>query len=198
MKHNLIFKFDDTTDIGKEIEGEDSLSVVRQFLIQVMHVPNASNFYIPIAHRLGDPRNKHRAIATELDLILSHGNRLRSTRHGVSRQTPPSMTESNQFAMNTYKDKRIDFNNKARLNNGKLFVKGKVQTEFLEPRLPDPEPAEKNYEVEVTQSGTIKDSGSVFKSYAVSVNSLSDVTSGIQEVMMSMPVLRATLYMHTG
>ena len=97
------------------------------------------------------------------------------------------MTERNQFAMNTYKDKRIDFNNKAHLNNGKLFVKGKVKTEFLEPRLPDPEPAEEDYEVEVTQSGTIKDSGSVFKGYAVSVNSLSDVTSGIQEVMMSMP-----------
>jgi len=132
MKNNLIFKFDDTTDIGKEIEGEDSVSVVRQFLIQVMHVPNASNFYIPIAHRLGDPRNKHRAIlarfpiAAELDLILRHGNRLRGTRHGVSRQTPPSMTERNQLAMNTYNVKRIDFNNKARLNNGKLFVKGKV------------------------------------------------------------------------
>jgi hypothetical protein len=68
------------------------------------------------------------------------------------------MTERNQFAMNTYKDKRIDFNNKAHLNNGKLFVKGKVQTEFLEPRLPDPELAEEDYEVEVTQSGTIKDS----------------------------------------
>jgi len=95
------------------------------------------------------------------------------------------MTERNQLTMNTYKDKRIDFNNKAHLNNGKLFVKGKVQTEFLEPRLPDPELAEEDYEVEVTQSGTIKDSGSVFKGYAVSVNSLSDVTSGIQEVMMS-------------
>jgi hypothetical protein len=33
-----------------------------------------------------------------------------------------------------------------------------VKTEFLEPRLPDPEPAEEDYEVEVTQSGTIKDS----------------------------------------
>ena len=42
MKHNLIFKFDDTMQIGKEIEGEDSVSVVRQFLIHVMHVPNAS------------------------------------------------------------------------------------------------------------------------------------------------------------
>jgi len=147
MKHNLIFKFDDTTDIGKEIEREYSVSVVRQFLTQVMHVPNASNFYIPVAHRLGDPRNKHCPIlarfpiATELDMILRHGNRLRGTRRGVSRQTPPSMTERNQFATDTYKDKRIDFNNKSRLNNGKLFVKGKVQTEFLEPRLPDPEPA---------------------------------------------------------
>ena len=126
---------------------------------------------VPDSHRTGsDPEAR---------------NRLRGTRHGVSRQTPPSMTERNQFAMNTYKDKRIDFNNKAHLNNGKLFVKGKVQTEFLEPGLPDPEPAEEDYEVEVTQSGTIKDSGSVFKGYAVSVNSLSDVTSGIQEVMMS-------------
>jgi len=33
MKKHLIFKLDDTTDIDKEIEGEDSVSVVRQFLI---------------------------------------------------------------------------------------------------------------------------------------------------------------------
>jgi len=41
--------------------------------------------------------------------------------------------------------------------------------------------------VEVAQSGTIKDSGSEFKGFAVSVNSLSNVTTGIQEVMMTMP-----------
>ena len=56
------------------------------------------------------------------------------TRYGVSRQTPPSMTERNQLAMNTDKEKRIGYNNKIRLNIGKLFVKGKVQTEFLEAR----------------------------------------------------------------
>jgi len=119
MKYNLIFTFDATTDVGKEIEGEDAVSVVRQFLTHVMHVPNANQFCIPVAHRLGGQSGRRRAmlakfpVATELDLIMRHGNRLRGTRHGVSRQTTPSMAEQNQFAMDTYKEKRSDASNKA-------------------------------------------------------------------------------------
>ena len=62
-----------------------------------------------------------------------------------------------------------------------------MQTEFLKPRLPDPETADEDYQVEVDQSGTFKESGSEFKGFAVTVNSLSDATAGIQEGMMTMP-----------
>ena len=177
MKYNLIFTFDATTDVGKEIEGEDAVSVVRQFLTHVMHVPNANQFCIPVAHRLGGQSGRRRAmlakfpVATELDLIMRHGNRLRGTRHGVSRQTTPSMAEQNQFAMDTYKEKRSDASNKARLNNGKLYLKGKLQTVFLESRLPDPEPSDVVNQEEVAASNVIKDSGNVFQGFAMTARS---------------------------
>ena len=190
MKNNLIFTFDDTKEDGREVEGENTVSVVRQFLTQVMHVQNANTFYIPVAHRLGGRRGRHRAIlakfpiAVQLDEILKHGNRLRDTRHGVSRQTPPSITERNQFAMETYKDKRSDANNKARLNNGKLFIKGKLQTQFLEPTLPDPEPLGNDDDgTAPVESAKVKDSGSIFQGFAIKAKTLSDVTSGLQKVL---------------
>ena len=55
MKYNLIFKLDDTTDIGKEIGCKDSASAVRQFLTQVMHVPKANNIYIQLFQRFRWP-----------------------------------------------------------------------------------------------------------------------------------------------
>ena len=36
MKYNLVFSFDDATDIGKEVEGEDTESVLREFLKSAM------------------------------------------------------------------------------------------------------------------------------------------------------------------
>ena len=55
---------------------------IRQFLIQVLHVSNASNLYVLVTRRLDNPRNKHQTIlskfpaATELDLIPKHGSRV--------------------------------------------------------------------------------------------------------------------------
>ena len=48
MKYNLLIRLDNTTVVGKDIESEDLVSAVRQFVNQVTHVPNRSNFYIPV------------------------------------------------------------------------------------------------------------------------------------------------------
>ena len=85
MKYNLIFSFDRSTQEGREVDGEDCISVIKQFLGSVMSVPNASRIYIPVAHRLGKRVQGHtRAIvakipnASQLNLVLKHGSRLKT------------------------------------------------------------------------------------------------------------------------
>ena len=143
--------------------------MIGQFLTQVLlHL----NFYIPVARRLDYPGSKHRGklgkfpVGSELDLILKHGNRLRANHHGWSKRTTQSATERNQLAINSYKAKRIEFNNKARLANGKqLFLKFEIQIEFLEASLPDPEPVVGENQIGVVESEKVKDSGSVLKCF---------------------------------
>ncbi len=88
MKSNIIFTFDPTTQNGKEIPGENCISVVKTFMATVMNVPNANSLYISVAHRLGSRIHGYtRAIlakfpiAAELQTVLKHSNRLRNTRH---------------------------------------------------------------------------------------------------------------------
>ncbi len=101
------------------------------------------------------------------------------------------MTERHQFAMETYKTKRVDRANKARLTSGKLYIKDKIQTAFLVPTLPDPDPDTNGHELTVTESDTMSDSGSIFKGYSVTATSLSVVTSGLNEILASYPDVSA-------
>ena len=38
MKYNVIFNFDKQSDVGREIEGENCVGVVKKFLNSVMHI----------------------------------------------------------------------------------------------------------------------------------------------------------------
>ena len=91
------------------------------------------------------------------------------------------MVERNQFAMDTFKTLKTDIRNQARLSNGKLFVKGQVRTEFLEPKLPEADPA--GDEPVVTDSQAVRDLGSTFQGYASSARSLPEVTSGLNQII---------------
>ena len=57
MKENIIFSFDKSSDfgraIGKEVEGENSGEIVRQFLKRVMGMTGVEKIFIPVAHRIG-------------------------------------------------------------------------------------------------------------------------------------------------
>ena len=189
MKNNLIFNFDYSKSVGKETRGEDAAAVVRHFLISEMKVANANRFYIPVAHRLGGKRNGHRTIiakfpvASELDTILRHGKQLQGTKHSVSRQTPPSMTERNKFAMNKFKDMKKDVNNQARLSKGVLSIKGKVQTQFLEPSVPESDMPAEIDQPKVAESDTIDDSGSHFKGLATNVGDVQELSTALNTVL---------------
>ena len=68
MKYNLVFSFDNNSDAGREVEGENTIAVIRQFLSQVMSVPGAERFFIPVAHRLGGKHGRHRAILAKFPI----------------------------------------------------------------------------------------------------------------------------------
>ncbi len=188
MKCNIKFNFDRSTNVGKEIEGEDAISIVRRFLGDVMHVPGVDNFFIPVAHRLGPRINgvtrpilAKFPVSEELNLLFRHTNRLRETRHSVVRQMPPAMNERKQFAFDEYKAKKVDPRNKARLSNDKLFLKGKLQTQFQRPVLPDSSDLEAPLIMEGTE---IREKGSTFNGYAANIASMEELKSCIDAVIV--------------
>jgi len=60
----------------------------------------------------------------------------------------------------------------------------KIHIELLGVLLPDPEPSDDEYQKEVAGSENMKDSDSSFKGFTAIVNSLTDISTEIQEVMM--------------
>ena len=86
--------------------------------------------------------------------------------------------------MATYKSKKTDPQNRARLSDGKLYLKGKIQSQYVKPILPSPlTPPKSEYNV---RSGdkTIKDGGSVFNGYSCEANSLQQVADIRAQLMM--------------
>ncbi len=178
MKNNLIFSFDSSTDIGRDIRGEDSIGVIRSFLATVMHVPDVDKMFIPVAHRLGKPvQGKTRAIlaqfpvSSQLGMVLKHTNRLRGTRHYVNKQTPQPVKERQQFSMDAFKENR----GSARLVNDKLYIDGRLQTQFQEVSLPYSDHVVPIDAASVPVGNVIQDAGSLFKGYALPANTLVEV-----------------------
>jgi len=195
MKYNLLFNFDSNYDACKEVNGEDCVSVIRLFLSNVMQVPHADKFFIPVAHRLGKRQSGHNRailakfpISSQLDDVLKHANRLRNTKHYVARQTPAAINERHQFAMDMYKANR----DKSRLTNGKLFIQGKLQSQFQKPVLPCTT-AVAPIDTDSISTGTeIEDSGSKFKSYTLQASTLEQVKEAINLVQQIPDVTNAS------
>jgi hypothetical protein len=169
LKYNLIFNFDQAKGDCKEAEGENCIALVKRFISNVMSVPNAPMMYVHVAHRLGQRRpgairpilakflNVH-----ELQTVLKHTNRLRGTKHFVQRQIPPDVTERKNLALDEFKAKRGDVQNKARLVNEKLFIKGKLQTKYQAPKPPTvtvmfADPDQTDWVFDVGESGEVDD-----------------------------------------
>ena len=196
MKENLIFNFDRNTSVCREIRGEDCASVIRVFLGEHMNVPDSGRLCIPVAHRLGSyKRGVTRPIiakfpfANQLQNVLQHtkmldaSNRRQNTRHYVTRQTPAGINERKQLALPTFKDLKENPDNNARLVKDKLYVKGALQTQFVEATLPDVKPNDV-LEYPIEESDPVSDSGSTFQGYATRVSSLRDISIARQQLLL--------------
>ena len=180
MNENLIFTC--TGDDFKEAVGEDSVELVRHFLINVMGIDEAAHFFIPSAHRLGAKRRDGTQrqiiarfpIALELKKILDNTSRLKNSRNFVARQLPPAIRERHQFAMNEFKKAKAVKENKVTMFREKLFVNGKLQAKLLPARLP-PRP-ENPADVPLADGSLVDDqAGSTFTGSAARVTSLTEV-----------------------
>jgi len=182
---------------------ETCVDVVRNFLTSVMHVPGAKDFYIPVAHRLGNKRSGHTRsiiakfpIAIELSTVLRHGNRLRDTRHYVHRQLPPAVTERKNFALDEFKEKKRDVANNAKLINEKLFIKGKYQSKYQSRTLPGLKMDRSDGEPDISTSNDISDSGSIFTSYTAMSANLDDANDVVNAVIQKPGVSAASHVMY--
>lgn len=98
---------------------------------------------------------------------------------------PASVKERKQFALPTFKEKRTDPANKTSLVREKLYVKGKLQSQFLAATLPRA-PADGDDDLQIQSGGSVEDGGSTFTGYAASVTTLEEV-SAIRSKLLCRP-----------
>ena len=78
---------------------------------------------------------------------------------------------------------KADENNHARFIKDKLYVKGRLQEQFLEPILPEVTPNDV-HEHPICESEPVSDAGSTFRGYATQVSSLRDVSISRQDILL--------------
>ena len=186
MKPNLLFYLEDSYTDGHESRGENCVEIVRAFLHRIMGI-DSSKFLITVAHRVGKRvAGKSRPIlakipvASEIDAIMRNTNRLRDTKHFISRQMTAKQRERKQFVLPKYTSLKGDRENKASLSGDRLYVNGSLQTQYLPPILPNPS---ESCDIEIAECGSaIIDSGSTFYGYAVSASSLNDISDVIDSL----------------
>ena len=157
----------------------------------VLGVDKANALYIPVAHRIGrrNPLYTRAIIAKfpisdEFHLIMRNTNRLRNTHHQVIQQLTPRQRERKQFVLPVLKELRSIPDSEAKIYVDKLIVKGNVQDNYLEPKLPPPKLP--NPSVKVIPGDSITYSGSTFTGFAAHVASMQDV-SDVMELVKSEP-----------
>ena len=85
--------------------------------------------------------------------------------------------------MDKFKDMKKDVNNQARLSKGVLSIKGKVQTQFLEPSVPESDMPAEIDQPKVAESNNIDDSGSHFKGLATNVGNVQELSTALNTVL---------------
>lgn len=197
MKDNVIIRFDPAVVDYKEVQGENCVALVGSFFTNVMGI--TSKVYVQSAHRLGKiTPDRSRAIIARIpdsdqrSLVFRNANRLKDTRHFISQQIPPSKAERKQLVLPEFKTLKTDSRNKAVLYQDKLFVKNKLQTQFLSATLPDT-PATDVPPTTIAESRKKTDSGSVFRGYSAKVSTVTEVAAVKQFLVTNKPdVTKAT------
>ena len=198
MRDNIIFSFDPDDTNYHEADGEDCGGLVSSFISDIMGV--TANIYIQSAHRLGPKNlNKQRSIIARIpngrhrSIVFNNASRLRGTSHYITNQIPPSQQERRQFVLPEFKSRKADKNNKAVLKQDRLFVRNKLQTQFLPPSLPVISVRPDEASPTIAESSVRKDGGSAFKGYCAGVTSLNDVAAVRQHLITDKPdVAKAT------
>jgi len=105
---------------------------------------------------------------------------------------PQSRTERNKFALPEYKIKKSDVSNKAVLRQDKLYLKGKLQFQYLKPILPVSPISLTPDTQSVKESREKRDGGNTFKGYAASVSDLKDIARIRQHLLCRPDVAGST------
>jgi FtsZ-binding cell division protein ZapB len=197
MSDNLIFRFDPTATDYNEVKDETCTALVRAFIKNVLGIQ--TDIYVQSSHRLGKAiTGTQRPIiaripqAAQRALILQNAPRLRNTKHGIHSQLPASTVERRQLILPDYKELKKDIRNKAVLTQDKMYVKNKVQTQYLKPSLPS-QPLSDTSPCKISESKDKKDSGSVFRGYCARIGDLDDIAKVRQYLMYNVPdVSKAT------
>jgi len=135
--------------------------------------------------------------ALELNLVFKHaGQYLKATSHKVYRQIPPAISERKNFALPIFKEKRQDPDNRAKLVNDKLFLKGKYQAQYKEQALPPVSINRPKVTPEISTSDDVRDAGSVFRSYSAMATNLHEVRDVIDTLLQRSEVASATHLMY--
>ena len=83
--------------------------------------------------------------------------------------------------------------NKARLVNGKIYVKGRLQVKYLPPVLPTVDATDDDLpDITISESDQITDSGSIFKGHAAVVKNPDDVYVALGQSLQVDGVAAAT------
>jgi hypothetical protein len=197
MRDNLIFRFDPSVNDFKECKSENCVALVRAFLRNILGI--TEDIYIQTAHRLGkaSPANQRAMIARipqseQRTLIFRNANRLRDTHHYISQQLPPSCSERKQFTLPDYTQLKSDVRNTAVLTQDTLFVKNKLQTQYMKPQLPE-RPLAHEAPCVFTEGKEKKEAGSVFRGYCANVTDIKEVSDIRQYLIYNKPdVSKAT------
>ena len=134
-KANLIFNLDRDYEHAQEAEGEDCVAKVKQFLHDVMGI-DSTNFFIPVAHRIGKKGTHPRPIiatlpiAAQVQRVFRNTSRLSGSRHFVSRQQTAAQREHKRFVLAKFNALKANPANKAQIRGDNLFVKRKLQTQY--------------------------------------------------------------------
>jgi len=194
MRENLIFNFNPNAVDYKEAKNEDCVKKIHAFLRNIL---NITDVYISTAHRLGAfvPGSNRPIIARVMDgskrgEILKSNSRLRDTGHYINSQIPPSRAERKQFALPDYKIKKEKKDNRAEFRNERLFIRGKEQIQFANPKLPESDLP--NFYVDMKVSKQKKEGGSSFRGYYACASSLKDVSDAHTQLICDPNVAKAT------
>ncbi|KAK2152746.1 hypothetical protein LSH36_320g05000 [Paralvinella palmiformis] len=115
-------------------------------------------------------------------------NRLRYTRHFITKQLTAKQRERKQFVLPMYRDLKVNPDNRTKLVDDELFVKGKLQTKYVMPKLPTAQGTDTS--IKLVTGDTVTDSGSIFHGYAARVKSTQDV-SKVLDMAKHNPTLAA-------